>query len=374
MTALPTVCFLTGTLDAFAGAERMTAVIANGLAERGYRVQILSLYGRNSVFTLRSDVVHHALFDKRPSFKRAYLATTLGIRRFVRTHDVDVLVEVDTMLTLFTLPATLGTKVKRVAWEHCHFDEDLGRQARRFARWLAAHANDGIVVLTERDRQRWTVALRPRCPVTRIPNPLPEPFPHACASRLSKEVLAVGRLTAAKGFDILLRAWRDVLDRHPDWTLRIVGSGEDRPALEALRDALGIRHSVTLTAPHPELARTYAGAAIFCLSSRYEGYGLVLIEAMAHGLPVVSTACEAGPREFLVNGVNALTVPVDDPRALASSIVTLIEDPALSSRLGATGRAWARDTTIDQVVPLWERTLSTGENDTLKAHRPWWRG
>ncbi|MFX8207325.1 glycosyltransferase family 4 protein, partial [Acinetobacter baumannii] len=91
--------------------ERMTAVIANALAARGYRVLILSLWDQVCVFPLHPAVEHCALFAHRPSFKRQYASTVLGIRRFVREHGVEVLVEVDTMLTLFTLPATLGRKV-----------------------------------------------------------------------------------------------------------------------------------------------------------------------------------------------------------------------------------------------------------------------
>ncbi|WP_020204219.1 glycosyltransferase family 4 protein [Cupriavidus sp. WS] len=360
MKTLPTICFLTGTLNAFAGAERMTAVIANALAERGYPVLILSLWDERSCFALHPAVRHHALFAQRPSFKRAYLATVSGIRRFVRRHGIDVLIDVDTMLTLFTLPATLGLNVRRIAWEHCHFDEDLGKPARRIARRLAARFDDAVVVLTERDRQRWLTALAPRCRVEAIPNPLPFPFPEVPASRDSKTVLAVGRLVHAKGFDVLLNAWAWVAPRHPDWRLEIVGEGEERQALEISARNLGIESSVSMLGISASIDQCYKNAAIFCLSSRYEGFGLVLLEAMAFALPVVSTNCKVGPRELLCSNDDSLVVPVNDNLALASALSHLITDHDDGNRLGRAARKKAETYSLIRIAGQWEFILRPG--------------
>ena len=352
MSKLPTICFLTGTLNAFAGAERMTAVIANALAKRGYRVLILSLWDRTSVFPLHADIVHDALFETRPSFKRQYLATVAGIRRFVRQHSIDVLIEVDTMLTLFTLPATVGLKVRRIAWEHCHFDEDLGKPARKMARVLAARVSSVVVVLTERDRARWIEALRPRCNVVALPNPLPFPMPDAPARRDSQTVLAVGRLTRSKGFDVLIEAWEKVARTAPDWRLVIIGEGEERRPLESLRNRLGLQTSVSLPGVRGDITSAYANAAIFCLSSRYEGFGLVLIEAMAYGLPIISTACPQGPRELLGPG-DAIMVPVEDAEGLAEALLTLMDSPSTADSLAACGRQTARAYEIAHIMDRW---------------------
>ncbi|CAG2142599.1 GalNAc-alpha-(1-_4)-GalNAc-alpha-(1-_3)-diNAcBac-PP-undecaprenol alpha-1,4-N-acetyl-D-galactosaminyltransferase [Cupriavidus campinensis] len=355
-TALPSVCFLTGTLNAFAGAERMTAVIANALAARGYRVFILSLWDRASVFPLHENVQHHALFEHRPSFKRAYLSTVLGIRRFVRAHGIDVLVEVDTMLTLFTMPATWGQRVRRIAWEHCHFDEDLGKPARKVARSLAARTHTHIVVLTEGDARRWQDALRPRAKIVHLPNPLPFPIPATPAPRDTKTVLAVGRLTPAKGFDVLIEAWAAVAQTAPDWNLVIIGEGEERGRLEALRARLGLETRIALPGVLADVTGAYAHGAVFCLSSRYEGFGLVLIEAMAFGLPIVSTECERGPWELL-GPDDALLVPVEDAPALARALRRVIEAPALANELASRGRENARRFDIAQITDSWVALL-----------------
>lgn len=352
-----TVCFLTGTLNAFAGAERMTAVMANRLAALGFEVHVLSLWDRSSCFALDPRVRHHALFEFRPSFKRSYLATVLGIRRYLRAHRIDILIEVDTMLTLFTVPASLFLPTRRVAWEHCHFDEDLGRKARRVARKLAARTNDAVLVLTERDRKRWLQALSPRAPILVIPNPLPFPYPEHPVTGDAKSVLAVGRLSPVKGFDTLLDAWAIVHARFPDWTLTIVGEGDERRNLEARIEALGMGRSVSLPGTTADVEAYYRSASVFCLASRYEGFGMVLVEAMAYGLAVVSTQCEAGPRELL-NGEDAIaTVPVDDPRAMAMALGAVLCDPALRAANAAAGRRLAANYTGAAVDGLWNSLL-----------------
>lgn len=348
----PAVCFLTGTLNAFAGAERMAAVIANELARRGYRVHILSLWDRDSCFELEAALRHDALFAQRPSFKRAYLATVLGIRRYLRQHRVDVLIEVDTMLTLFTLPACVGLGVRRIAWEHCNFDQDLGRRARQLARRLAVRTCQHVVVLTQRDRDKWVRGLGARN-VVAIPNALPFAMPAEPAPRTAKVALAVGRLTYAKGFDVLLRAWQGVAQRYPDWRLDIVGDGELRDELVALRDRLGLSACVRFLPPRRDLSEVYRGASLFCLSSRYEGFGLVLIEAMAFGLPIVATDCETGPRELLCDHTTAMLAAVDDVRGLADGICYLITSSSEAAQMARHAIDMARSYDVSNVISTW---------------------
>lgn len=353
----PVICFLTGTLDAFGGAERMTATMANALARRGHRVHILSLCGAHSRFPLEAAVQHETLFDQRPSFRTHFLQTVARIRRYIRRHNISVLVEVDPLLTLFTLPACLGINVRRVAWEHCNFDQDLGLPARRLARRLSARTCDRIVVLTELDREKWIRNLR--CTnIDVIPNALAFPVPAQPAPRTSKTAVAVGRLTEVKGFDVLLQAWVSVARVFPDWRLRIVGSGELLESLTRLRDQLGLRELVRLEPARSDIEAVYQDASLLCLSSRYEGFPLVLVEAMAYGLPIIATNCETGVRALLTHGENAQVSPVDDPAALARGIATVIGSPELADRLAEAGRRNVHRFAPDEIAARWERLLS----------------
>lgn len=142
-------------------------------------------------------------------------------------------------------------------------------------------------------------------------------------------VMAMGRLDHQKGFDVLIRAFAAAHGRMPGWRLVLVGEGPLREALADLAGSLGIGSLVEMPGfvanPHPRLA----GASLYVLSSRYEGMGgLALLEAMAHGLPIIATDCVSGPRELLEDGRLGALVPVEDVASLATALVAHAQDPA----------------------------------------------
>lgn len=351
------VCFFTGTMQAFAGAERATATLANALARRGWPVHILCQYGDTSVFPLAPGVTLHAMYAQRPSFKRAYLPAVAKLRRFVRAQRIGTLIDVDTHLAWFSLPALAGLNVRHIGWEHTHFGEDLGRRTRRLARRLMARYGDGLVVLTGRDRAAWQAALQPRARLTAIPNPLTIARPAEPTDPSQRRVLAVGRLEPVKGFDLLLAAWQTVHRQMPDWSLRIVGDGSEREALLRQREALGLTASVELLPATPDIAAHYAQASVLAMSSRYEGFGLVLTEAMAYGLAIVSFACEAGPRVLLSHDVNGLLAEPGNVEALAQALLRVMRSRPLRERLSTAARQASLAYATDEIATRWDRLL-----------------
>lgn len=377
-----TICLFTGTLAAFAGAERATATLANALAARGHRVHVLSLWGHTPVFALAPEVRHHALFAERVAFKHHYLPIVRDVRRFVKAHGIDVMIDVDPMLALYTLPATLGLPIRRIAWEHSTYASDLGRRARRWARALAARRYDAVVVLTDADRDAWQ-AHHPhaRARFVTLPNPLgiaapAEPPSHDGA----RCVLAVGRLVPEKGFDRLIAAWAQIVtdstsnvttdaateiapnitasggDAPPvtGWQVRIVGDGPLRDALRSQAQALGVGDTVQLLPAVADIAQHYAQAAIYCLPSRRESFGLVLLEAQAYALPIAAFAADAGPRALLHDGIDSLIAADGDIDALSAALRRLIDDAPLRSRLGLAGYQHAQRFRPDAIAARWE--------------------
>ena len=153
-------------------------------------------------------------------------------------------------------------------------------------------------------------------------------------------MLAVGRLQAQKGFDLLLQAWQTVIRQLPEARLRIVGGGPLEDELAALARSLGVEASVELVAPTEQIEPLYRESAVFVLSSRYEGMPLALLEAQALGVPAVAFDCPTGPSEILSEDTGVL-VPSADVPALAQALLRLLRDPALRARMGAA--AIARD-------------------------------
>lgn len=296
------ICFFIGDLNNSGGTERVSSVITSELQRRGYQIHMLSLQcGGKPFFELADGIQVDHLFS---TAGRGMLRLPLAIfrlRRYLQQHQIDILIGVESMLALYILPAVIGLKVRHICWEHFNYNVYLGKASRRLARKLAARFADDVVTLTERDKQLWLANTTCKANITAIPNPVTISLPTEMNPHKAKLFLAVGRLTYQKGFDLLLHAWAQVAPLYPDWRLRIVGDGEDKTMLEQLRRELNIETSTELVPKTNNIAAHYQEAAFFVMSSRFEGLPLVLIEAQAYGLPVVSFDCDTGPAEIIQN-------------------------------------------------------------------------
>ncbi|MEO7056285.1 MAG: glycosyltransferase [Caldimonas sp.] len=178
-------------------------------------------------------------------------------------------------------------------------------------------------------------------------------------------VLAVGRLQAQKGFDLLLRAWVDVVATHPGARLRIVGEGPLRRELRALAGQLGVDSSVDWLPPTDAVEALYRGAAVFVLSSRYEGMPLALLEAQALGVPAVAFDCPTGPSD-IVSADTGVLVATEDCSALAAAIVGLLGDAPRRARMGRAAIARSRELFgPERHVESWATLI----RDVADAHR-----
>lgn len=269
--------------------------------------------------------------------------------RFLRGLDDRIVIGTRPTINLIIAEYTDPSLV-RVVQEHAGLSTHKGEWRKAID---AAYVKmDALVCLTEADREAYAEAF-PGVRVERIPNAL-----HSLdvpRSRLTApQVVSAGRLDGNKGVDKLIEAFGLVVEAHPDWTLRVHGDG---PELEALRKAVRVRHlynHVFLMGPTRELDEQLAKGSIFAMSSKSEGFGMVLLEAMNCGLPVVSFNCPVGPRELVADGVDGLLVPELDVKALAAGIIRLIEDEGLRRTLSRAALQKAAAYGPDVVTKSWE--------------------
>lgn len=166
-------------------------------------------------------------------------------------------------------------------------------------------------------------------------------------------VMAVGRLSRQKNFQSLLRAWAIVTKSVKDWKLVILGEGPERKNLESLVGSLGINESVLLKGYSNEVDKELEHASIFVLSSIYEGFALVILEAMSKGLPVVSYTCPYGPKDIINDGQNGFLVPLNDEKMLAERIIRLVNNPELRATMGSKALLRVKDFDISVIVKQW---------------------
>ena len=210
---------------------------------------------------------------------------------------------------------------------------------------------DRFVVLTEEDYSYWK---RPSngCVIPNFISQLPE----ETSSLNTDIVLAVGRFCHQKGFDRLLSAWAIVSRRLQDdhgWLLRIVGDGDERDDLEQLADSLGIGSSVRIDYPKKDMDQIYRQASVLALSSRYEGFPLVLLEAQSYGLPIVSFDCKCGPKDIISHMVDGLLVPDGDIHDMAEALFRVITNRNLRTEMGQNAREHAAHWDKEETMKLW---------------------
>ncbi|ALV74311.1 glycosyltransferase family 4 protein [Acinetobacter johnsonii] len=320
------ICFLIGDMSLSGGTERVTSIIANELAKEHYQVSILSLSnGEDSFFKLDKSIALHSLYSKKVSMKKNFIGCCYKIRKFVQHYKIDSLIVVDSICCVFTVPALWGLKVNHICWEHFNFNVNLGIKFRDIGRQLAAKYCDYVVTLTNRDKVLWEAGLkRINAQIINIANPTPYENIENVPSLEYKTILAMGRLTHQKGFDILIDAWGGVCKENKDWILRIVGSGENEEYLKDKVKLLNIRHRVEFVPATKNVEKYFKTSSFFCLSSRFEGFGMVILEAMSFSIPVVSFNCDCGPSDLIVNNETGILVDNMDVDALKCSLLRVM--------------------------------------------------
>jgi glycosyltransferase involved in cell wall biosynthesis len=237
-----------------------------------------------------------------------------------------------------------------------HESFEYSRTTSRFRRVQKFYEGvDRMLVLTQEDADRW---IRQGLNNTGfMPNPLPF-MPEVPSARTEKAVISIGRLHDQKGIDMLLDSWADVAPLHPDWTLRIYGSGEDEELLRTQCTALGLDGSVAWLGRTDDVPGALRGGSVFVQSSRGEGFPLALMEAMATALPCAAFDCAPGVREIVRDGADGLLATVGNTSELARHLDTLMSDQALRDRMGATARMNVQRFSTDAVVRRWEELFA----------------
>lgn len=355
------VLILGGNFNNTGGTERVGSMLANGLSEVGYEIVLGSIsYGDKPFFPINEDINIISLFNSPGRTLYRTPNIIYKIRKLLKEENIDTLIVVETMSVLFTLPATLGLPVKHICWEHFNFNSDLGKKGRRVARQLAARYCDSVVTLTERDKGYWLQGTQHKSQITAIANPCPFPVQEYIKEENTKIVLAVGRLTYQKGFDMLLEAWIQVNEVMPEWVLKIVGEGEDRAKLKDFIKINKLTDSVELVGNTNDVSQYYKEAEIFCLSSRFEGFPMVLLETLAFGLPVVSFDCDTGPAEVLED-TGSILVAKNDVDKLASSLIELMNDDGKRKTISARSKVKAETYQPEKIVHQWVDLLENLE-------------
>ncbi len=346
------------------GAQRALVEIAGHLVQRGHVVTLITMKdGSTDFFATPAGVRRVALAD-RAAGSQFHSRAVLGIRTFfalrsaLRESRPDVVLSFVDITNVSVLLASVGLGTPVLIGERTYPPSHkiglLWQAMRRISYPLCRR----LVVQTS-EVAEWARCYLPDRRIATIPNAVPR-FAlgrAGCTEPRRQVVLGVGRLVDAKGFDLLIRAFALSELGTKGWRLVILGEGPMRAALENLCRVLDVAGYVDLPGETTDPAEQMSTCAIFALSSRYEGFPNVLLEAMACGAAPVAFDCLSGPRDVIEHGVNGLLVPAGDVPALAAELSNLARDPARQKRLASNAERVAVSHSPDVILKKWTELL-----------------
>lgn len=333
---------------------------------------VLTEHPEKKVFYQLSDKIHRKDLvlnfddlDTMPLFKKiiCYWIKQRKYKRLLTQYLMELRPDITVSITRREI--NFLTKIKdgskKVA--EIHFARTFYRQLnlsilpRRVNKWISRiwmnnlirslKQLDRFVVLTNEDKQNWTELDN----VSVIPN-----FVNSVSMDKSdcnlKRIIAVGRYSWQKGFDMLINAWQIVYKSHPEWLLDIYGDG-DSNTYQTIADNMGLSSVVRCNHAIRNINNEYIKSSIFVLSSRYEGLPLVLIEAMGAGLPVVSFSCPCGPKDMIDEGQNGLLVENGNVQQLADRLLYLINNESVRKSMGVKAAESVKCYSKDIVMKRW---------------------
>ena len=349
------LCFFIQNLDS-GGAERIVAGFANYAVEKGYEVDVV-LYQNKVFYELDQRINVSYLRDVSKDNNK--LTRFLGrhirkmqFKKYAKKHKPDVV-----FCLLF--PAIyyanyknrkfrlVGQEVSNPAW--IKHPKALARKISYFS------STDKMIYQTERAREFYKDIDKP---YVIIPNPicnnLVYEIPEISYAQRKNKIVAMGRFVPEKNYQTLVQAFKLVHDVHPEFTLEIFGNGPAKQQIQELVDQLDLTTCVKLNQSCPDALVKISDAKCYVMSSISEGMPNALMEAMAIGLPCVSTDCPNGPAELITNEENGLLVPVQQPQLMADAIIRMIEDESLNIKCGENARKakidYAQDVVFDKIL------------------------
>jgi glycosyltransferase involved in cell wall biosynthesis len=260
---------------------------------------------------------------------------------------------------------TVSPSVVRVGQDHMNlhsYNDGLKQQIASIYPRL-----DLVSTLTEGDAEDYRRHLKNRTRVVCMPNGVPE-LGGRRAALDNKIVVAAGRMGPQKGFDRLLPVWAKLAPEHPDWELRIWGGGKGIGKLRRQAEELGIADSARVMGFTNNLQDEFADSSLYVMSSRKEGFPMVLLEAMSAGLPAVSFDCPTGPRDIIREGVDGYVVPDGDGDALGAAMARLMDDEDKRKAFGAAAVEGAARYDLGTIAHRWQELLA--EAAAGKTGRP----
>jgi len=370
---LTKLLYITNNINGPGGLERVLSIKASYLADHlDYEIHILTLNQKevHPFYDFSNKIVYHDI-SVGGNFVSYFLQYSKKIRAIVKNIKPDVIAVCDDGLKGFFVPLILGKLCPMIYERHVSRNVEIKKGKRSLSKRIATSVKFGLmnfggkyydhfVVLTNGNLNEWSFKN-----LKVIPNPLSF-YPETKSTLETKKVLAVGKHSYQKGYDRLLKSWKKVVEKHPSWILDIYGTISEKEGLATLADTLNISKTINFYPPVKNIAEKYKEASIYTMSSRFEGFGMVLTEAMAYGVPCISYDCPYGPSDIITDKENGLLIDNGNIDAFADGIISLIEDDENRKSMGIKAKEAVKKYLPETIAKEWDTLFKDLTNTSLK--------
>ncbi|WKK66831.1 glycosyltransferase family 4 protein [Lutimonas zeaxanthinifaciens] len=352
------VLFLISKLN-LGGAERVLSTLSNYLCQNGELRILIATYNNieKDLYPIDSRIkrINYGGDIVEGNFsKLIYRMNRMkDLRNLVKVENPDIVIPLIWKMNLETILALIGMKINIVVCEHNNYYQIKSKLIRTWRLFLYQFANK-VILLTHRDADIYEQYLNN---VSVIPNPIFLNIPPKKYNR-EKRILCAGRLSKVKQFDHTIFVFSEILKTHPTWRLSIAGDGPELNKLKEYARLLKVESKVDFLGNVVDMSKIYKSHSIYVLSSEYEGFPMVLGEAMLCEMSVISYDCPTGPSEMIEDGVSGILVEHNNKLELINSVLKIIEDDELREKMGYNAKIKMEEFSISKIGSKWEDLIN----------------
>lgn len=364
-----TVGVLVQSLETLGGGERVAVNLCNAL-EPIFDIRLIQFYENESVYPVSPTIQTYYVDKIKGKLRHKFFRYASKLRSLIKALHLDVLIVVGKFSwPIIAMLSTLGLPVKVVFWEQGTLEaaQYVRNTLKKklfgsFQQKCINYRSDVIVTLTDKERINYGQKFsETKDKVVSIYNFINTNQPLPAYASDSREIISVGRIDYAKGYEYLIEVASRVMPNHLDWQWHIYGTGnrDYMASLQQTIDDLGLTKQVILKGSHNHILDIYSQYSFLVFTSRFEGFGLVLLEAMLKGLPLVSFDIYSGPSDMIHNGKNGYLVAPFDVDAMASHVETLINDRELRMRMHDEAHDYIVEFSEEAIIDKWVNLINS---------------
>lgn len=355
------ICFLLGSVNGMGGTGRAVSILAKELQYTNkYNISLLCYYNKDlkSGYEVDDKVVINSILNKPMSMRKAFLIVLINLVKYLREKKIDSVIACGALYFPVAIIAARFVGCKIICSDHSNYtntiDAKFGRQARNFA----ARYSNVLITLTKKDMENYKKNTKVKANIDFIHNIVDERLFNSKYNYIkdSKKIISVGRLTYAKNYELLINIAAEILQNYPEWSWDIYGSGELYDSLSKKINDKKVER-LNLKGAASNIYDIYHRYAFLVMTSRYEGYPMVLLESIANKVPVIAFDCQTGPSDIIDHNKTGLLVEENNVAQMIHSIELLIVDESFRVTLSNNCELAIKSFSTSDILNIWNMYL-----------------